>query len=357
MNRGNQLLIAVLVVVLVVILAIAVQPLVDDVGSSSLVSDVYGGGINTSAVGAVLMESSTQRVLWQHNAHQSMPMASTTKVLTALAVLQHCNIHDVVTVDSRAVGVEGSSIYLKEGDMLTVYHLLCGLMLRSGNDSAVALAIHCSGSVENFAQCVNDMCLQWGLQDTHVVNPHGLHDDNHYTSAYDLAVVSCIAQNNDTFREIVSSKSSTLHYMNNNTDVTIYNKNKLLSSYDGADGVKTGYTKVAGKCYVGSATRQGMQLVSVVLNDYNMWQDSQTMLDYGFNNYTMTNIVSQNAQFRLDMQGDSQVWCCKDGYSYPIANNNSDSVSIDIGGSYSQPLVNVTVNGNMVDSAPLYKVS
>ncbi len=359
MNRGNRYSVLLVVVLLAIMLGIAVQPTVAEVGAKSgiLAEAISSDGISTEAGGAVLMEAGSGRVLWQKNAHDAMPMASTTKIFTALAVLRNCDIYDVVAVSDDAVGVEGSSIYLKKGDRFTVYDLLCGLMLRSGNDSAVALAIHCSGSVDAFADCVNDMCSELGLTDTHITNPHGLHDVAHYTSAYDLAVVSSVALQNDTFAEIVSSKSATMHNIVEDTESTIYNKNKLLSIYDGADGVKTGYTKVAGRCYVGSATKEGMQLVSVVLNCYNMWQDSQSMLNYGYNNYTMTNIVPQNAQIRLVFYDKSSVWSCKDNFDCPLNNAGTDQVSTNIVGDYIQPMLQVTVNGEVVKVLPLSKIS
>jgi len=187
-------------------------------------------------------------------------MASTTKIVTALTVIRNTDLDEVVEIPKAACGIEGSSIYLREGEHLTVRELLYGLMLRSGNDCAVALALHTSGSVEAFAELMNTTAVELGCENSNFVNPHGLHDDRHYTTALDLAAVTCEALHNETFREIVSTKAVRISNEGYEYDRVLVNKNKLLSNVDGADGVKTGYTKKAGRCFVGSATKNGMQV-------------------------------------------------------------------------------------------------
>lgn len=240
--------------------------------------------------GKVLMEQSSRRVLYGENEHARCYPASTTKVLTAYVVFKNLPLDHVVTVPRQAVGIEGSSIYLEEGEQATVEDLLFGLMLRSGNDAATALAIETAGSVEAFAALMNETAASLGAKESHFVNPHGLHDDEHYTTAYDLALITAAAYELDDFKRIVSA---TLRRIEVGGEVTaIANKNKLLKMYDGANGVKTGYTKKSGRCLVSGAMRDDMQLIGVVLNCPDMWNESMAMLDFGFENFRMVPLDS-----------------------------------------------------------------
>lgn len=243
-----------------------------------------------TASGAALIEASSRRVLCDENMNVRCYPASTTKVLTALVVLNTLPLDRVVTVPKEAEGVEGSSIYLRGGDKITVEDLLLGLMLRSGNDAAVALAIEAAGSVQKFALLMNETAASLGAENSHFVNPHGLHDGNHYTTAYDLAMITAAAYENCDFRQIVSAKKAKIAI--NGKPNYISNKNKLLTLYDGANGVKTGYTKRSGRCLVGGAYRDGMQLISVVLNYGDMWNDTVRLLNYGFDSFELTPIES-----------------------------------------------------------------
>lgn len=243
------------------------------------------------AQGAALMEVSTGRLLYADHADEQLPMASTTKVMTAIVVLEHANLTDVVKVDARAQGVEGSSIYLEAGEQLTVEELLYGLMLSSGNDAAAALAYHVSGSIEDFAALMNETAQRIGAEDSHFVNPHGLAADGHYTTAHDLALIACYALKNQDFRRIVSTQDTTIAWASRDYDRKIHNKNKFLTQYEGATGVKIGYTKNAGRCLVASAQRDGMELVAVVLNCPNMFEDAATLMDYGYSNYKPVQVV------------------------------------------------------------------
>ncbi len=244
---------------------------------------------STSAQSAVVMEQSSRRVLFQKNAHQPLPMASTTKIMTALVALKHGHLDDRVKVGPHAAGVEGSSIYLKAGETWTLEQLLFGLMLQSGNDAAVAIAEHVGGSLEGFLALMNDEAAKLGAVDTHFATVNGLDKAGHRTSAYDLALITATAMDDADFRRIVGSKSAVI----GDGDVrrAIPNKNKLLWRMDGANGVKTGYTKGAGRCFVGAAQRGGMQLIAVVLNCGPMFEDSQALMEDAFARYSMVTVA------------------------------------------------------------------
>lgn len=233
-----------------------------------------------------VVETSTKRVLVEQNKDVRLEMASTTKIMTALVVIENADLDKEFTIPDEAVGVEGSSIYLKSKEIWTIRDLLYGLMLRSGNDAATALAIATGGSVEKFVEMMNCKVAELRLENTCFQNPHGLHADNHYTSAYDLAIISAVAMQNSTFKEIVGCKTYTVNA--NTTHPTYYfgNKNKILSLYEGANGIKTGFTKDAGRCLVTSAERNGMQLVGVVLNVYDHYGASMQNFDRAFADYS-----------------------------------------------------------------------
>ena len=238
------------------------------------------GAVATAAAADIVMEQSGY-VLSAGNAHTRMGMASTTKIMTALLAIERLDPETVVTVPKEAVGIEGSSIYLTEGEQITVSDLLYGLMLESGNDAATALAIAAGGTVEDFVRLMNERAAELGLEDTHFSNPHGLSADDHYTTAYDLARLTCAALENETFASIVSCKTKTI------SDGRRYlsNHNRLLRSYEGCIGVKTGYTLATGRTLVTAAERDGLTLVAVTLNDRSDWADHTRLLDYGFAHY------------------------------------------------------------------------
>ncbi len=239
-----------------------------------------------SAGSAVLMDAQTGRMLFERNANQRSLIASTTKIMTALVVCEQSNVLDRVRIPKEAVGIEGSSMYLREGEVLTVQELLYGLMLRSGNDAAVALAIYCGGTVEGFAELMNDKAHRLGLTGSHFVNPHGLDNPDHYATARDLAVLSAYAMENPIFAQTVSTKSVMVGQR------SLQNHNKLLWQVDGADGVKTGFTKKAGRILVSSCTRQGRRLIAVTINDGNDWADHKTLLESGFSAFSLQQVVT-----------------------------------------------------------------
>ena len=238
-----------------------------------------------SAQKAILLDAQTGRVLYEKQADSRSLIASTTKIMTALLICEQCNVLDRMKIPKEAVGIEGSSMYLQEGEVLSLQELLYGLMLRSGNDAAVALAIYCGGTVEGFAAMMNDKARQLGLEGTHFENPNGLDSPNHYSTARDLAELTAYAMKNPIFRQTVATK--TVRVGNR----TMQNHNKLLWRFEGADGVKTGYTKAAGRILVSSASRDGRRLICVTINDGNDWADHSTLLEKGFSGYAVRQLI------------------------------------------------------------------
>lgn len=247
----------------------------------------------------VLMDVSTGRVLYAHNSSQKLPMASTTKIMTVLLAIESGRLDEVVKISRNASIQEGSSVYLREGEKIKLEDLLYAIMLRSGNDASVAVAEHLCGSVDKFAELMNEKARAIGAYNTNFTNPHGLPDDNHYTTAYDLGLITCYALRNKKFAEIVSTKKKTIPGpVGENWNRVLINKNKMLWQFTGGDGVKTGFTKKAGRCLVASATRNDWQLVSVVLNCGDMWNASSELLEYGFNNYKKVQIVNKDEPYK-----------------------------------------------------------
>ena len=239
---------------------------------------------DADGVAEIAMELDTGLIMHEKCSDRQLPMASTTKIMSALIIAEDCDLSEVITVPDQAVGVEGSSIYLKHGEQISVRDLLYGLMLRSGNDSACALAIHHSGSIDKFVDKMNERAKEIGATDTHFTNPSGLPDNSHYTTAKDLCNIARTAMKNAVFREVVGTQ-------NYNGDFRVFtNKNKLLTSLDGANGVKTGYTEKAGRCLVSSAVRDGMDVVCVVLNCYDMFERSEKIIEDCFNAYSLETV-------------------------------------------------------------------
>ena len=256
-------------------------------------------GLDVSAKGAVLIESRTGKVLYAKNAHEKLPMASTTKIMTALLAIENGNLSDIIETDASAYGTEG---YLDYEEKISLKDLLYGLMLSSGNDAAVAIAVHIGKGTNKFAEMMNARAKSIGALNTNFVTPNGLHDENHYTTAYDLARITAVAMKSPVFREIVSTQ-----YYRAETGAkprTFKNKNRILWEYDGGSGVKTGYTKIAGKCLVFSAERNGMEVIGVVLNCPGMFDDAKAMMNYVFENYeTATMVKAGNTIAGVDVAG------------------------------------------------------
>ena len=252
--------------------------------------------INKNFESMVTIEASTGRILYSQDEHKRLPMASTTKILTAIVAIENCDDLDKkYEISKSATGIEGSSIYLKAGEHLSVRELLYGLMLRSGNDSAVAIAEIISGSVEKFVLLMNEYCKKLNLKDTSIVTVNGLHNENHYSSAYDLAIISAYAMKNEAFAEIVKTKQKNIdnEFSKFSDHIRVLvNKNRFLDMVNGADGVKIGYTKKAGKCFVGSATRDGMQVIFVCLNAKTMFDDACKYIEKAFKEYSFVKLLN-----------------------------------------------------------------
>ena len=285
--------------------------------------------------GYVVIEASSNRILKASNEHLSMPMASTTKIMTAIITIEKANLKDIITIPKKAVGVEGSSIYLKVGQKISVSDLLYGLMLRSGNDAAVALALHVAGSVEKFVALMNEKANELGLTHTKFQNPHGLTQKNHYTSSYDLAVITSYALKNEVFKDIVSTK---MHVVKGETEAEnqyFANKNRILYNYQGANGVKTGYTIEAGRCLVASSEREGMQVIAVALNYYNYFELCSELMDYAHENYYLEKIGDSSKPYaeakvkKGKGVKKAELYLLEDRY-YPLKKDGSEEVKTEI---------------------------
>lgn len=237
----------------------------------------------------IVYNQTTGEIVSEKDADKRCSIASLTKIVTAITAIENCkNIDEKITVTKDMVGVEGSSIYLKVGEQLTVSELLYGLMMRSGNDAAVAIALSVGGTIEDFARLMNDTAKKAGAVNSNFVNPHGLEQKDHYSTAKDLALICAYAFNNKTFESIVATKKKIISDSLSENDRLLINKNKMLTLYDGADGIKTGYTKVSGRCLASSATRNGVRLICVVINCADTYGKSAELLDAGFEKYKLT---------------------------------------------------------------------
>ncbi len=259
-------------------------------GSIPILADGVPG---VSAKAAVLLCDG--EMIWSKNADERLPMASTTKIMTALVAIEHCDIGKEVSVVPEACGVEGSSIYLTAGEVLTLEDLLYALMLESANDAAAAIACEVGGSLADFAVMMNETAERLGLDNTHFMNPHGLDDAEHYTTASDLARLTDYALNNETFAKIVSTYKKTIPLRGDEGVRLLLNHNRLLKQYDDVIGVKTGFTKRSGRCLVSAAQRDGLTMVAVTLNAPDDWRDHRAMQEYGFSCYENRTLAEAGA--------------------------------------------------------------
>ena len=287
----------------------------------------------TSARGMCVMEKDSTRVLYEKDMHTTRSNASTTKIVTAITVLTHCDdLDEVITVDNKSIGIEGTSIYLRKGEQLSVRDLLYGLMLRSGNDSAVALACHVGTTEENFVNMMNKLCKDIGAKNTHFANPHGLDSAKHYTTAYDLALVTAYALDNPVFAEIVSTKHYTIPKTNLSEARYLTNKNRLLNSLDGCVGVKTGFTSRAGRCLVSAIKRNGVTLVCVVLNCGPMFEESVELLNKAYNEYNFAPVVTKNEpiynEYYIDNVRGTLNLFADETYIYPVKESEKDKLKV-----------------------------
>lgn len=277
-----------------------------------------------SAESSILTEACSGTVLFEKNADSKMLIASTTKILTALVVLERCGMDDPVRIGDDFPVIEGSSMYLKPGETLKVGDLLYGLMLASGNDAAVALALHTAGSIEAFSKLMNDRAAQLGCTQSHFVNPHGLDADGQYSTARDLALIAGEAMNHATFRQIVSTKFITV------AGRTLKNHNKLLWSCPGTLGVKTGYTERAGRTLVSCAERNGMRLICVTLRASGDWQDHSSLYQWAFNEYRSVRVTPESlpADTIPVVSGTKTAAAVRTAESYALVYRASENVAL-----------------------------
>ncbi|WP_232463385.1 D-alanyl-D-alanine carboxypeptidase family protein [Tumebacillus avium] len=256
---------------------------------------LYAEEVSVSAHSAAVIDVQTGRVLYEKNGDEKMLIASLTKIITAIVAIESgVDLNSTVTVSSRASGKEGSSIYLKVGEKQKLIDLLYAVMLRSGNDAATAVAEHVGKTEAGFVELMNKKVEELGLKQTHFANPHGLDAEGHYSSAHDMAVLTAYALRNPVFAEIVKTKVKSIPMPGEAWDRKMYNKNKMLNRYDGADGVKTGYTKAAGRCLASSATKDGRQIAVLTLDASSDWNDHANLLNYGFEKYKFMPVVKEH---------------------------------------------------------------
>ena len=289
--------------------------------------------LRVSAQSAIVVEAETGRVIWAKNAHASLPMASTTKIMTALVALENADPAKTVSISPDAVGIEGSSVYLYEDERLSLEDLLYAMLLESANDAAAAIAIEVGGSIERFSEMMNAKAKELGLERTSFANPHGLDDPEHYTTAAELAKIAVAAMKNESFCSIVSTYKKTIPLNETEGVRLLINHNKMLSRYDGAVGIKTGYTKKSGRCLVSAAERDQVKLICVTLNAPDDWNDHSTLLDYGFS-------VCESRTL-CEARGFSQEIPVVGGDSDRVTVNNSDALRITVPNTLPQILCTV----------------
>ncbi len=312
-----------------------------------------------SAECAILIDGETGRVLYEKQAEEKSLIASTTKIMTALVICEQTNVLDRVKIPKEAVGIEGSSMYLKEGEVLTVQELLYGLMLQSGNDAAVALAIYCGGTVEGFTELMNDKAHRLGMTQSHFANPNGLDSPGNYSTARDMALLTAYAMQNPIFAQTVSTKTITIG------ERCLRNHNKLLWQLEGANGVKTGYTKAAGRILISSVTRMGRQLIAVTFNDPNDWQDHKDLIEDGFSRFTVQQLIHQGQTLgQLELAGgqeESVDLIAAEDFSYSLAQGERVTISLPEAGFAYAPVAegqeagfaHILVDGTAVAKVPL----
>lgn len=324
---------------------------------------------------ALIYDRASGRIMYEKNGNKQTPMASTTKIMTAIVVLENTNLKDTVTITSKAAGTGGSRLGLKKNDKITVNDLLYGLLLRSGNDAAVALAIHVAGSIEGFAQMMNDKAKEMGLKNSHFVVPHGLDNEGHYTTAYELAKMADYALNIAKFKEIVSCKTATIYI--NGYAKKINNTNQLLGSVSGVYGVKTGFTNGAGRCLVTACKRNDLDIITVIIGaDTTKIRTTDTikLIQYAYDNFEILNIkeiVDRKLKQWLDVN-QGRIYVNKgiknnvelfleelDFNTMAVQKTNIDKVEIEVNSIYyleapvekNQIIGNakITLNGEVID--------
>lgn len=294
--------------------------------------NVFAMEIYSSAKGMVVLEGNTNTVLYGKNENAQLPMASTTKIVTAILAIENCkDLDEKFLVSENAIGIEGTSIYLKSGERLSMRELLYGLILASGNDCAVAIAEY-FGSEDLFVEMMNSFAYSLGLNNTHFANPHGLDEDGHYTSAYDLAVMTSYALKNPVFKEIVSTERMVIEKNDLYQARYLKHKNRLLFTDENCVGVKTGFTDNAGRCLVHAHEENGMQIISVVLNCQPMFEECDRLTKLAIDNYMMKEFIKPYnfvSNIEIEDSDKAEVGVITiNGYTAPIL--KSDECRYDV---------------------------
>lgn len=278
-----------------------------------------------SAKAAILVHADSGRVLYEKNADEHMLIASTTKIMTAIVVLENCELDDIVEVDSRSAGIEGSSMYLEAGESYTVEDLLYGLLLVSGNDAATALALHVAGSMESFAELMNAKAEELGMTESSFRNAHGLDEEGHYSTARDMASLAIYCMQNEDFARIAGTVSHTVG------EQTLVNHNRLLREYEGCLGLKTGYTIAAGRTLVTCAERDGARYVCVTLNDPDDWDDHKSLYDWAFANYSFAEVIPAGLSYEVPVISGAALTAAAEteGSAYALV-RNGDSYEMEL---------------------------
>ncbi|MGN0450980.1 MAG: D-alanyl-D-alanine carboxypeptidase family protein [Acutalibacteraceae bacterium] len=271
-----------------------------------LLSNMPVCAVSTCAKAAAVINGDTGEIIYAQNADERLPMASTTKIMTALLLCENADLNEEITVTADMLKVEGSSMGLLAGDRVSYHDLLYGMMLASGNDAANVTAISLGGSVPKFAEMMNKKAEELGLKDTHFVTPSGLDADGHYTTAKDLALLAAYALENETFAEAAASKSAVLNYGNPPYRRSLTNHNKMLKLFEGAVGVKTGFTKKSGRCLVSAARRDGKLAVAVTLNDPDDWNDHTNLLEFGLDSIKQTEYSPKISCYNIPVIGSAE---------------------------------------------------
>ena len=303
--------------------------------------------VGTSARSAILMDADSGRVLYEQNADEQRLIASITKIMTAMVAIEHGDLGRVYTVTGEDMA-EGSSMYLAIGERLTLEELLYGLLLASGNDAALAVA-HCvSGSVAEFVSLMNETAAKLGMEHSSFANPNGLDHEAHYSTARDMAILTRYAMENETFCRLVSSKSAVVGGR------TLTNHNKLLSRYEGCIGVKTGYTKAAGRTLVSAAEREGQRLIVVTLNDGNDWQDHTSLLDYGFSVFPRCLLLQKGVKVGTAAVKGNAVLAmpvvAAESFFYPMKEGETETIRYRYPREITAPILRGTIVGEAVIS-------
>lgn len=329
-----------------------------------ITTNVYAE-VKVDAISAILIDADSGRVLWEKNAHSPMSIASTTKIMTCIIALENGNLKDEVTVSKRAASQPEVKMHLSVGENQRLEDLLYALMLKSYNDSAVAIAEHIGGSVENFCKMMTDKAKELGAENTLFETPNGLDAGNHHSTAYDMALITKYALNNKDFLKIITTKEVTTPISGGDyKSYYIPNTNRLLREYEGANGVKSGLTNKAGHCFVGSAQRGDVKLISVVLasgwgtkGKLQKWIDTKALLDYGFKNYQKVDIISKNTVAKeFEVLNSPLVKKSKaiytDGLSMLVSEQEKENIKVELNikDSIEAPIT----KGDVVGTAKIY---